>query len=241
MELIRRLKQVEWEAVAGIIAAVLALLLHFLHIIEVDVLVMITLVLLALLFLRDLRREQQTEEIASTVEQTDERIRDVQAILPGPSVELIGPEALRSESTRFGRRATGDMIWFHVCLLMFRPQGLFDALLRPAIENPDVETIQFVLDESEQEHWETHVAPKIAACDGQDSVADPIWCDIDESISFILTERDSGGSEALLSFWGEPFMARTTERDVPRYIFRVYERSELLGRFREIERTYRFQ
>jgi hypothetical protein len=237
----QQLRSVEWEAVAGIIAAVLALVLHFLHIIEEGVLVMITLVLLSLLFIRDLRQEHQIEEIATTIERTENLVRDVQTALPAPSVELIGPESLRSESARFGRNASGDMIWFHVCLLMFRPQNLFDALLRPAIENPDVDSIQFVLDKSEQENWKKHVEPKVAACGGHDTVEDPVWRDLDESVSFIITDHVSGEPQALLSFWGEPFMSRTTEKDVPRYIFRVYEESGLISQFRERERLYRFR
>ncbi|QCJ45867.1 MULTISPECIES: hypothetical protein [Haloprofundus] len=241
MRLRHRIRSIEWEAVAGLIAAVLALVLHFLHIIEEGVLVMITLVLLSLLFIRDLRREEQTEEIATSVERTENLVRDVRGALPAPSVELIGPESLRSESARFGRNASGDMVWFHVCLLMFRPQSLFDALLRPAIENPNVDSIQFVLDESERENWRAHVEPKVAACEGHDTVEDPLWYDLDESVSFIITDHVSGESQALLSFWGEPFMARTTERDVPRYIFRVYEESGLLSQFREMERMYRLR
>lgn len=236
-----RMRTIEWEAVAGLVAAFLALILHFLHIIEEGVLIMITLVLLSLLFIRDLRREQQSEDIAHTVEQTEDRIRDIQAMLPAPSVELVGPEALRTESSRFGRDATGNMVWFHVCLLMFRPQGLFDALLRPAIENPEVSSIQFILDASEREHWEQHVKPKVAACDRGDTVKEPIWREIDESVSFIISDRASGGSAALLSFWGEPFMSHSTTREVPRYIFRLTEGSDLLPQFREMERTYRFQ
>lgn len=42
------------------------------------------------------------------------------------------------------------MIWFNVCLLMFVPQDLFDSLLRPAIENPYVTSIRFILDERER-------------------------------------------------------------------------------------------
>lgn len=236
-----RIRSVEWEAVAGLIAAVLGLVLHFLHIIEEGVLVMITLVLLSLLFIRDLRREELTEEIAATSERTEALVHELQSTLETPSVELVGPERLRTESTRFGRNASGDMIWFHVCLLMFIPQELFDALLRPAVENSNVDSIQFVLDTSERDNWETHVVPKLVECDDSDKVKEPIWSDIDESVSFILTTSEDGDSEALLSFWGEPFMSRTTARDVPRYIFRVFEGSSLLPRFREIERTYRFQ
>jgi len=44
---------------------------------------------------------------------------------------------------------------------------------------------------------------------------------------------------AHLSFWGEPFMARTAGVDVPRYIFHVQAHSELIGRLVELERRYR--
>ena len=41
--------------------------------------------------------------------------------------------------------------------MMFRPQDLFDRLLRPAIENPRVSRILFVLDEGERADWRDHV------------------------------------------------------------------------------------
>lgn len=241
MELRRRLRSIDWDAVAGIVAAVVALVLHFLHVIEEGVLLSVALVLLALLFVRDLRREHETEDIAVTVNETDRVVREIRSGLDVPDVELIGPNELRDASTRFGRAAQGEMIWFHVCLLMFRPQHLFDDLLKPAIENPDVTAIRFVLDESERDRWRDHVRPKIDACAGHEKVQDPVWNHIDESVSFIISGADPDGSSALLSFWGEPFMSGTTDRDVPRYIFRVRERSELITRFREIERNYRFQ
>lgn len=240
MKVSRRLREVDWDVIAGIVAAVAALVLHFLHIIEEGVLLMITLVLIALLFIRDLRRERQTEDVIATVNQSEQLLREMRSGMTVPDVELIGPNQLREESTRFGRNARDEMIWFHVCLLMFRPQPLFDDLLRPAIENPAVTSIQFVLDESETDRWDDDVLPKIEACDGSEKVQEPIWTSIDESISFVLAGADSGRMDALLSFWGEPFMSRSTSRDVPRYIFYVDENSELITRFREIERNYRF-
>lgn len=241
MGLRSRIRTIDWDAIAGIIAAVAALILHFLHIIEEGVLLSVALVLLALLFVRDLRREHETEDIASTVDQTERLVREVRSGLSVPDVELIGPNELREASTRFGRSARGDMVWFHVCLLMFRPQPLFDDLLKPAIQNPDVTSIQFVLDESEMDRWREDVRPKIMECSGHEKVREPVWNQIDESVSFILAGSESEKRRALLSFWGEPFMSRNTERDVPRYIFRVSEGSELITRFREIERNYRFQ
>ena len=133
------------------------------------------------------------------------------------------------------------MFWFHVCLSMFRPQPLFDTLLRPAIENPQVTSIQFILDESQKALWESEVAPRVDACKGRDKVKPPRWTTIQESVSVIIADTGStGGTESLLSFWGEPFMARTIERNVPRYIFHIQEHSELVTRLVELVRTYRF-
>jgi hypothetical protein len=63
---------------------------------------------------------------------------------------------------------------------------------------------------------------------------------MNESVSFILADREPDGQvEAQLSFWGEPFMARATGRDVPRYIFHVRGHSDLMPRLVELERSYR--
>jgi hypothetical protein len=160
--------------------------------------------------------------------------------LRSPDVLLVGPHRLRQASEAFARHARGDMVWFNVCLMMFRPQELFDCLLKPAVENPLVSHITFVLDEGERANWRDHVAPKLAACRGRDKVLEPRWCTLQESVSFILADRESDGQlEAQLSFWGEPFMARTTGRDVPRYIFHVQAHSELIPQLVELERRYR--
>jgi len=59
-----------------------------------------------------------------------------------------------------------------------------------------------------------------------------------KTVSFILADSlSSGEPEALLSFWGEPFMAQTTERDVPRFIFHVHGHSELLPHLEELARA----
>jgi hypothetical protein len=70
-------------------------------------------------------------------------------------------------------------------------------------------------------------------------VAEPTWGSLDESVSAILAETAAGGVEALLSFRGEPFMARVPGGNVPTYIFHVQRRSALIGRLRELERGYR--
>jgi hypothetical protein len=101
-----------------------------------------------------------------------------------------------------------------------------------------VTRIEFVLDDGERANWRDHVAPKLAACRGREKVVEPRWCTLHESVSFVIGDRAADGqAEAQLSFWGEPFMARTTGRDVPRYIFHVQAHSELVPRLVELART----
>ena len=223
-----------------IIAAVLALLLHLFHVADESVLLAVALVILALLLVRDLRRESEQESMGQDLKRASSGIAALESRLVPPDTILVGPRNLRAASETFARRARGDMLWFNVCLLMFRPQPLFDALLRPAIENAAVRTIQFVLDESERERWAEDVVPKLATCVGRDKVLEPRWVSLDETVSFIMTATEPAGAvEAHLSFWGEPFMARSTSGNVPRYVFHVQPGSELLDRLSELERGYR--
>ena len=238
MTRMRRLRNVEWEAVAGVVAAVVALVLHLLGVADEGVLLTVMLVLLALLLLSVVRgqgREQHVDEVMQSVAGD---LAGLRAALTPPDAILVGPRSLRSESERFAMRARGDMTWFNVCLKMFIPQSLFDAMLRPAIENPEVRRIRFLLDERERERWSTQVLPKIQACTGAGKVEEPIWCSLPETLSFILTGTDADRSEAHLSFWGEPFMSHSADRDVPRYVFHVQAHSELIGRLSDLERDY---
>jgi hypothetical protein len=234
------LRQIDWDAIAGIAAAVVALVLHLLHIVDAEVLLPIILVVLALLLLRDLRREGRDDQVADLVAENRRALQVIEKAQQLPDAILVGPRQLRSASESFAREARGDTVWFNVCLLMFRPQALFDAILRPAVENPQVTSIQFVLDESERDAWRDQVLPKVAACRGAEKVREPHWCMLQEAISFILAESHiSGGVEAQVSFWGEPFMSRTTGRQVPRYVFHVQSHSELIPQLFEMERRYR--
>jgi hypothetical protein len=236
----RRLRRRDWEAVAGIVAAVTALVLHLLHVADTGVLLAITLVILALMLLRDLRREERGEQLNETLARMEIQLHGLGTALLPPDAVLIGPEQLRRESVRFARQAQGEMVWFNVCLLMFVPQPLFNVLLRPAIENHDVSSIQFLLDEHERERWERDVLPKVRVCVGHEKVQPPLWCAMQESVSFILAgQAPNGQTEAHLSFWGEPFMSAVTGQQLPRYIFHVQARSELIGRLVELQRQHR--
>ena len=172
-----RLGGLEWDAIAGIVAAVVAVVLHTLHVVENDVLLAVVVTVLALLLLRDLRRESREARLLELVRGMKSSLARYEAALTLPEAQLVGPGSLRAESERFAREAGGQVTYFNVCLLMFRPQALFDNLLRPAVENPRVSSILFVLDRGERDHWEQHVAPKIAQCTGSAKVLEPCWCD----------------------------------------------------------------
>lgn len=235
----KRVLRLDWDAIAGILAAVAAIVMHFLHLVEEGVLLMIAVVLIALLFIRSLRGERQADLMAERSSRMEDRLAELAARLQPPDVILHGPRDLRRVSESFATSAHGDMIWFNVCLSMFRPQPLFDTLLRPAVENPSVRSIVFVLDAAQQSQWERDVVPKVDGCRGKDKVLAPVWTSIDENLSLILADTASGKTECLLSFWGEPFMASTAGRDVPRYIFHVQGHSELIGRLVDLARGYR--
>lgn len=238
---LKKLISVDWDAIAGVIAAVTAIVLHFLHIINEEVLLTIIMVLIALLFIRDLRRERTMEDMSTGVEKNRSVLESLRTDIIPPDAVLVGPGQLRSTAEAFSVQARGDMIWFNICLSMYKPQVLFDSLLRTAIENPRVTSIQFILDEGQKGLWESDVVPKMNTCSNCEKVKEPRWGKIDEPISMIISDVGSrGDSECLLSFWGEPFMATTSGRSVPRYIFHVQSHSELMARLTEIERNYRF-
>ena len=235
-----RLLKIEWDAVAGIVAAVTAIVLHFLHVIETEVLSMITLVLMAVMFLRLLRSEHGQQRIAAGVDRGEHLLGQLSRSVKPPDVFVLGPRELRQASTDFARGARGEMVWFNVCLSMFARQPLFDALLLPAIENPSVTAITFVLDERQRPRWERDIWPKVTACGGAGKVAPAVWASLPEDVSFILADRlGSGATECLLSFWGEPFMSRRVGRDIPRYLFHVTGHSELIERLAELGREHR--
>jgi len=238
---LKKLLTVELDLVVGIIAAAAALLMHRLHMVDDEVLISLTVILIAILFIRDLRRDVTHEKMHEDIEANRDILQNIQAGLVAPDIILIGPSQLREASQQFAAQARGEMTWFHVCLSMFRPQPLFDTLLRPAIENPQVRSIQFILDKSEKTLWDTEIMPKIDACGGGNKVK-VHWSSINEAISLIISDSGtSGGRECLLSFWGEPFMARSVERNVPRYVFHVQAHSELIAHLVEMERNYRFK
>ena len=234
----KTIRSIDWEAIAGVAAAVLALVLHLLHVVEESVLLAVALVLLAIIILRDLRKETREESLKEAADRIEREVQDLSRQVRTNDVLLIGPRRLLEESARFGRLAEGEMVWFNVCLSMFIRQELFDVILRPALENPRVTAIQFILDEGERERWSSQVIPKVSAAKRLPKLREPHWSDLSESVSFILAGT-ARGSEAHLSFWGEPFMSRTPGGQIPRYIFHVQPQSELIERLGDLARVQR--
>ena len=87
----RRFRNVEWEAVAGVVAAVVALVLHLLGVADEGVLLTVMLVLLALLLLSVVRgqgREQHVDEVLQSVAGD---LAGLRASLTPPDAILVGP------------------------------------------------------------------------------------------------------------------------------------------------------
>lgn len=102
----KRLRTIEWEAVAGLLAAIVALVLHFLHVTDTGLLRVITLVLVALLFLRELRDEGRWEALVDGTRHTTRLLEQILAATPEPAIDLIGPSRLQCATARFAERAT---------------------------------------------------------------------------------------------------------------------------------------
>lgn len=230
----------EWDAIAGIITAVMASVLHLLHLLDEKVMLSIVLALIALLFINFMRHARNNEITAEQIDRSEGTIRKIYANLEPSQVVLVGPRHLRTSHMDFVKNMRGDSIWFNVCLSMYKTQAMFDALLRPAIENSTITTIQFILDVRQKEVWQSTILPKVISCNGQEKVGEPRWCSLDKSVSFILADSHaSDGTEALLSFWGEPFMAESSSQQVPRFIFHIQKHSELLPHLIELDRCHR--
>jgi len=103
----QRFFKFEWEAIAGLVAAVIALVMHFLHVVEVGVLLVIAVVLFSLFFIRDLRREPLMEQMRDSLRKTENGVIDIQSARAPPDTILIGPQQLRAESERFALAGPG--------------------------------------------------------------------------------------------------------------------------------------
>jgi hypothetical protein len=235
------LRKFEWEAVAGLLAAVTALVLHFLHFTDASILRVITLVLVALLFLRDLRNEDRWEKLVDTARDSFRLLEEIKEATPRAELDLIGPGRLRCATAQFAGRCQGAVVWFNACPEMLATRELCDAILGPFLANPRIATIRFILDRRQKEPWHAIVQSTLEPHLESGKILQPAWGALDSGVSFMLADTDAaaGTAEALVSVWGEPFMAVHHDRRVPGYIIHVRAHSELIGRLREVERACR--
>lgn len=239
---LKNIFKLEWDAIAGIIAAIVAIVLHFLHVAHTDVLLPILLALIGLLFINFLRHSKNNELTAETVDKIFKQIEVVQSSLKKPDIELIGPRKLRSEHEHFLKEMCGDVVFYNICLKMYSSEAMFNALLRPLFDNPNVSSVSFILDIKQQTDWHQNIVSRLSAHPRRDILRVPKWSSLESSLSFIMAEQSKSKSvEALLSFWGEPFMTHHTGSDAPRYIFWLKNHNELLPHLESLMRSQRFE
>lgn len=230
----------EWDAIAGILAAVVAIILHFLHVIDEHIILPVVLTLMALLFINFIRHTRNNEKSAEEVEHIHRMVGKIESSLTTPDILLIGPRQLRGAHQEFLHNICGEVVLFNVCLSMYRTDPLYDSLLRPIIENPQVSSVQFILDANQKSLWDSEVLPRISNSADSRKVHQPHWHKLEKNLSFILADSQTSHQvEALLSFWGEPFMSQSTAHDIPRYILHVQPHSELLTQLIDLERRHR--
>ena len=105
------MREVEWDAIAGVVAAVVALVLHVLHVVDTEVILAVLLMLAALLLIRDLRREgadERTDRVLQAVAADTEHIRSQ---LATPEVVLVGPRRLLERS----KPTVAPIWWMRPC------------------------------------------------------------------------------------------------------------------------------
>ena len=238
---VRKFLTLEWDAIAGIIAAVIATILHLLHIVDEHIILPIILALIALLFINFLKHTKNTETEAEQLEKTKALVEKIHAGLAAPEAVLIGPNRLNEAHDVFIRNMNGQVLWFNVCLSMYQSRQQFEALLLPALRNQKIESIQFILDDSQKELWHAAIRPQIDQSPFASKVREPQWRCLSKTIALLLSDLHSTDStEALISFWGEPFMTESLSRSVPRFVLHVQSHSELLPYLKELVGSHKF-
>lgn len=114
----------EWDAIAGVLAAVVAIILHLLHVVDETVVLPILLALLGLLFINFMRHARNNEITAARVEATEQSVARLAASLKPPDVVLVGPRQLRATNEHLVQEMQGETVWYNVCLSMYAPPAL---------------------------------------------------------------------------------------------------------------------
>jgi hypothetical protein len=233
---LRNLLRIDWDVVAGIMAALMAMLLSFMGLVSETVGRGIILLLCALLLIRDLRGEAREHRMFDKLDVIKRHVTNLTATRQA-DVSLIGPKRLRQELTEFASTVYGEVHWFNTCCRMFRRQEIFDATLQPFLSNPHVTAVYLLCRPEEKPYWLSDLLPKLRKCDHGDKVREPLWGPIPCDVSFVLGDVDGDGrNEALVSIMEEPFSTANHGPAVPRFLLRVFSHCDLLAPLEELAR-----
>lgn len=233
---LRYLLRIDWDVVAGIIAAVVAMLLSFMGLVSETVGRGIILLLCALLLIRDLRGEAREHRIFDKLDVIKRHTATLTAAKQG-DIHLVGSKRMRHEFAEFATTVYGEVRWFNACCRMFRRQEVFDATLRPFLDNPNVTAIVLLCRPEERQFWFTDVLPKLRKHPHGEKVQPPLWGPIRTSVSFVLGDVDGDGKdEAVLSIIEEPFAASNQGPAVPRFLIRAYSNCDLIASLEDMSR-----
>ena len=233
---LRYLLRIDWDVIAGIIAALVAMLLSFMGLVSETVGRGIILLLCALLLVRDLRGEAREHRMFDKLDVIKRHVATLAATTQA-DIHLVGPKKMRQEFADFATTVYGDVRWFNACCRMFRRQEVFDATLRPFLENPNVTAIHLMCRPEERQFWETDLLPKLKKCDQGHKVRPPLWGSIRTTVSFVLGDVDGDGKdEAVISIIEEPFAAANKGPAVPRFLIRVYSHCDLITPLEDMSR-----
>jgi hypothetical protein len=234
---LRSLLRVDWDVIAGIAAAIIAMLLSFMGLVSETVSRGIILLLCALLLVRDLRREGREHRMFDKLDLLKRNLIGLASTVRQTDVCLVGPKRMKADVADFATALYGEVRWFNACCRMFHRQEVFDATLRPLLDNPNVTNVLLLCRPDERRFYETDLRPKLHACENGRKVRGPFWGGIRGGVSFILGDVDGDGrDEALVSILDEPFSAYSEGPSVPRYVLRVYSQSPLMMHLQEIVR-----
>jgi len=143
-----------WELVAVVIAGFTGLVLHALGVIhEETILISLILFLLCLYVLRDVSFESANERYNKEML---EKIKNIESRLEESEVELVLPQNIMLKTGEFYSKSKGDVWMFNMCMKMYSKKELFNRVMKPIIDGENVKEIQFLLDVTEKETWDTN-------------------------------------------------------------------------------------
>ncbi len=233
---LRRLLRIDWDVVAGIIAALIAMLLSFMGLVSETVGRGIILLLCALLLIRDLRGEAREIRMFDKLDVIKRNVSTI-AAAGQADIHLTGSKKMRHALADFATTVYGEVRWFNACCRMFRRQEVFDATLLPFLENPNVTAVHLLCREEERQAWATDLLPKLKKCAHGHKLRPPMWGRIDTRVSFILGDVDGDGrNEAMLSILEEPFATANQGPPVPRFLIRAFAHCDLIALLEDMAR-----